>query len=77
MTSTETIGSSVYFMMPFNGPAAAVFMAALICSTVTAALVTSVISVTEPSETGTRKLPPVILPFNSGKIRVIALAAPV
>ena len=34
-------------------------------------------SVMEPLQTGTRTLPPVIFPFNAGKIIVIAFAAPV
>ena len=53
------------------------FIAVLISAAVTFCEVKSVSSVIDPSLTGTRTLPPVILFWSSGKIFVIAFTAPV
>ena len=71
------MGSSVYAKIPFKLVCEAVLKAALISSIVTARFTLKVMSVNEPSGTGTRMPQPPILPSNSGKIYVNALAAPV
>ncbi|SLH77659.1 Uncharacterised protein [Mycobacteroides abscessus subsp. abscessus] len=52
--SLETIGSTLYFRMPFSGPSAAALNAALISSTVAFLARSAVRSVIEPVGIGTR-----------------------
>src|ERR1019366_919136 len=76
--SLETIGSSVYCMIPWSGPlAAAAFSAELISSPLVSRGVSTVRSTTEPVGTGARTAKPWSLPCSSGITRPIALAAPV
>ena len=75
--SAETMGSSVYCKIPFSGPSAAFFIAALISAAVTSRASSTVRSVAEPVGTGTRSAYPSNLPFKFGSTRLIALAAPV
>ena len=75
--SLETIGSSVYSMLPFISAAAAARMASLIASAVTSCSKTTVRSVIEPVGIGTRSAYPPSLPFNSGRTLPTATAAPV
>ena len=74
ITSEDTMASSLY---PKDSLAAA-FIAALMSSFVTPALLTTAVKiVVEPVGTGTRCAEPINLPFSSGITRPIALAAPV
>ena len=75
--SIETIGAVLYSRMPFIGPSAAAWKAALTSSTVTSRLTMAVKSVSEPSGVGTRSAKPSSLPASSGSTRPTALAAPV
>jgi hypothetical protein len=75
--STETRGSSLYSRMPFNGPSAAAFIAALISSFVTSRSRISVRSVIEPDGIGTRSAIPPSRPSSSGRASEAAWAAPV
>ena len=63
--------------MFFNSFSEAFLKAKLISSIETFRFTLKVISVKEPSGTGTRIPQPPIFPSNSGKILVIAFAAPV
>ena len=75
--SMDTMGSSVYSRMPFKGPSAAAFMAALISSAVTDFSSSTVRSTMEPSGVGTRVAKPSRRPLSSGSTRDTARAAPV
>ena len=76
-TSIETIGSVQNSRMPFIGPSAAAFIAALISSLVVLFLVSTTRSTREPSGAGTRTASPSSLPLSSGSTSPMALAAPV
>lgn len=52
--SEDTIGSVLYFRMPFSGPSAAAFIAALMSSALAFFFSRAVRSVTEPVGIGTR-----------------------
>ena len=75
--SVDTIGSSVYWRIPFIGPSAACLTTALISSLEAAVFSSTVRSVAEPVGTGTRMAYPSSLPFKCGRTRAIAFAAPV
>src|SRR5215204_6143342 len=75
--SEDTIGSSVYAIIPFRFVCEASFKALLTSSLVTSFLSVSTISATEPSLTGTRSAIPSSLPSNSGMTTPIDFAAPV
>src|SRR3990170_726890 len=77
ITSLEQIGSVVYLRMPFSGPSAASFIAALTASLVTGLAISQVRSTQLPVGTGTRSEIPVILPLSAGITIPTALAAPV
>ena len=63
--------------MPFSGPSAAAFIAALTSSTVVSRPTVKVRSVAEPVGIGTRSAKPSSLPLSCGSTRRIAFAAPV
>jgi uncharacterized PurR-regulated membrane protein YhhQ (DUF165 family) len=71
------MGSSVYSKIPFKPVSAANLKALLMASTLVFSFKITLISISEPFGTGTRTPHPPILPSKSGKIAVIALAAPV
>ena len=76
--SLDTIGSSVYRMIPFSGPLlAALAYAALISATVASRLSRALKSVTEPVATGTRNEEPSSLPFIDSRTSDVDRAAPV
>lgn len=77
ITSAETIGSSQYSRMPFIGPSAAFFTAALISSFVASFFRTATRSTSEPVGVGTLTDIPSSLPFRSGITLPTAFAAPV
>src|SRR5215831_1554040 len=77
MKSVETTSSSVYPMIPFIGPSAAAFMAALMSSYAAGLARRQVRSTTDTSATGTRNAMPVSFPLSSGITLPTALAAPV
>lgn len=61
--SEDTIGSSVYLKIPFNGPSAAALNDALISSAVVSFSTSQTKSVKEPVGVGTRTAPPSSFPF--------------
>ena len=63
--------------MPFSGPSAAAFTAALTASASVGLDGVKTRSTTEPVGTGARIESPFSLPFSSGRTRPTALAAPV
>jgi len=67
----------VYCKIPFKPVSAANLKALLMASTLVFSFKITLISINEPFGTGTRMPHPPILPSKSGKIAVIALAAPV
>ena len=75
--SAETIGSSVYSIIPFSALLAACFIAALTSSTVTSFLRIATKSVIDPSGVGSLNEKPSSLPFSSFIIFPIVFAAPV
>src|ERR1700744_3081221 len=78
LKSTDTNLSCTTSRMPFSGPeAAAAMIALLISSAVVGRLETNFRSTSETLGVGTRTETPSNLPFNSGKTRPTALAAPV
>ncbi len=77
MMSVETIGSSVYWRIPFSGPSAAERRASLTSSLVVSLDASKVRSTTEPVATGARMAKPCSLPLSSGRTRPTAFAAPV
>ena len=77
LKSTETSGSSEKPRMPCNSPSAALRRALLTSSTVATFSVSATRSTRETLGVGTRMASPCILPFNSGRTRPTALAAPV
>ena len=68
---------SEYSRIPFSGPSAAAWKAALISATDADVLSRAVKSVIEPSGTGTRSEVPSSLPFIASSTRPVARAAPV
>ncbi len=77
MMSRETSASSVMRRTPFILPSAATLSAAWTSSTVTSRRSSAVMSVTEPSSTGTRNAIPSMRPSSSGITSAVALVAPV
>src|SRR5438046_10007023 len=78
LKSTETSGALLYWRMPASGPASeAAFMIALTSSTVVSRAATNDRSTSDTLIVGTRIAKPSSLPFNSGRTRPTAAAAPV
>ena len=76
--SEDTIGSSVYWRIPFRAPlSATAAKAALTSSTDVSRTASNVRSTTEPVGTGARTAKPCSLPLSSGSTRPTAFAAPV
>jgi len=75
--SVETIGSSVYVKYPLREPSLAFLSAELISATEASFANSTVKSVAQPVGTGTLRAYPSSLPFNSGRTKEIAFAAPV
>ena len=75
--SDDTIGSSVYAIIPFKFVSEASFRELLTSSLVTSFFSVSTISATEPLLTGTRSAIPSSLPSNSGITTPIDFAPPV
>src|SRR3954466_7332945 len=75
--SDETTSSSVYPIIPFIGPSAALLTAAFMSSYFAGRARRHVRATTDTSATGTRKAIPVSFPFKSGITFPTAFAAPV
>ena len=75
IVSDDTMGSSVYAIIPLRFACEASFNALLTSSLVTSFFNVSTISITEPLLTGTRRAIPSSLPSNSGITTPIDFAA--